>query len=483
MHDYYSNLLTAFPQVISEEKSTYIYITERHIQALWLEQKYFKNLCTMDGERIQVISPGIWNHDAGPDFIKAHLIVGEKEWQGDVEIHLNEGDWYAHRHHQDERYNQVVLHVSFWNPKIAKPIVLQNGSQAKQTFLENYLSIPLATLLQMIDLDLYPYRKFLGSGRCARELFQKMPEKKIEHFFKAAAAWRLVQKKNYINLRVPAKELHVASGIAMALGYKNNAEAFLQMFLDLYGFRDQGESGMLALALGSCGFFDQNYQEKWAKSDVYLNLRAFYLMLAMTSPELKRLKLKLTQIRPMNHPIRRLVYMAKMLTDWRITSLEAKMISLWKVSWEYYTDKKKWPEFCQQFFKLIPVYEDSYWNTHFSFENESHPENLSLMGDSLKSEILVNTVMPILYEEITSRGSLQEMKALMRFYAFMPATLSGKTQYLIHRFFGETSKGRLLERAQIEQGAFQLHKDFCIHFEASCEGCSFIQRFQDKYNK
>ena len=34
-------------------------------------------------------------------------------WFGDVEIHLKSSEWYAHRHHEDEYYDAVILHVVY----------------------------------------------------------------------------------------------------------------------------------------------------------------------------------------------------------------------------------------------------------------------------------------------------------------------------------------------------------------------------------
>jgi hypothetical protein len=100
------------------------------------------------------------------------------------------------------------------------------------------------------------------------------------------------------------------------------------------------------------------------------------------------------------------------------------------------------------------------------------------MGEDLKMEILVNTGFPLLFTEIQERGDFNELKAFQIFYGSFKASKTSKTRYLTHRFFGETLKGTLLEKAQNEQGAYQLHKDFCLHFEASCEGCPFVARYE-----
>src|SRR5437868_5565612 len=113
----YKSLLSTIPIYVEEKANGYHFFTERHLQAVWLEQKYFKNLRAVSGEEIRVISPGIWNAEAGPDFLKAHLRIGNCDYKGDIEIHLAESGWYQHRHHEDPRYNNVVFHLSLWKPK------------------------------------------------------------------------------------------------------------------------------------------------------------------------------------------------------------------------------------------------------------------------------------------------------------------------------------------------------------------------------
>src|ERR1700733_3251385 len=92
----YLQLLENFPVENSELAETqypYLHITERHLQVMWLEQKYFRGLATPEGFPIEVISPGIWNSEAGPDFLKAHLRIGPDEVKGDVELHLSDEGW------------------------------------------------------------------------------------------------------------------------------------------------------------------------------------------------------------------------------------------------------------------------------------------------------------------------------------------------------------------------------------------------------
>ena len=69
-------------------------------------------LTTTDDRLVEVIDPGLYNRrNAGPDFFNAKVRIGSTLWVGNVEIHTNASDWYAHGHDRDSAYDNVVLHV------------------------------------------------------------------------------------------------------------------------------------------------------------------------------------------------------------------------------------------------------------------------------------------------------------------------------------------------------------------------------------
>lgn len=478
MHVTYSeteNSLYTNSSFLSETKFPYLHWTERHLQVMWWEQKYFKNLKTNEGLPIEIISPGIWNSEAGPDFLKAHLKIGDHEFKGDIEIHLNDESWMHHGHHMDARYDQVILHVSLYPPQAKKEVISSKGRQIFQTHLEKFLTISQSRILQLIDLDQYPYRKFLGSGHCSQNLFSQLPEEKVFELFQSAAEWRLMQKANYIKGRVDDQSLWLPAGIAMALGYKLNTESFFELFLRLLKYKDRSEQELLALGLGITGFFAPKFQNKWRASSTYKALEAIYHKLSPYVPHV--VTLTLNQIRPLNHPVRRIAYLVKLMKDPLMGSIYKEICLCWHQNWPSACLQKDWVQLREKLTDRIPSYEDPYWNQHFTFEKEMQNVQLPLVGKGFKENVLVNTVLPLLFFSILQKNNPSETSAFREFYKTIPANYSNKANYISHRFFGDQSKGQILQKAQQQQGAFQIYEDFCSHHEASCEGCNFIEQY------
>lgn len=467
----YSQLLQHWPQQVEEKKSSYHFFSERHLQAMWLEQRYFRPLTTTSGESVEVISPGAWNGEAGPDFRFAHVKIGGREVKGDIELHLSQEGWTHHKHHIDQRYDQVVLHVCLWLPQNVVPSYTSAGNEIIQAFMEPALTIPLARITRLLDLDLYPYRKFVGSGKCAQTLFCQLPEDNIRTLLHSAAQWRFREKRNYLNGHVEDKSLRFPAGMAMALGYKHYAQLFLQLFLWLQTQPKQSIDERIVLVLGLCGFFQPAFETRWSDSKMYQRYRDHWS--DMNDETWPRFALQVQACRPYNHPVRRLVALAFLSLDESLGQLLAQMVAVWKACWIDCKKNREYRQLARALTTLFPVYQHDYWNNYFLFESQPADQSLTLMGPDLLSVMLINILIPLLQESISN--PLEE-QALLHFINALTTPSSGKRRYLVHRFFGDLPRGEALRSSLMEQGAFQLHRDFCVHYEASCEGCPFVER-------
>lgn len=475
MNQNYKEMINAGHSLISETRHPYCPFSERHLQVIWLEQKFLNPLFTHHGKPIEIISPGKWNMEAGPDFRDAHLRIGGCDYRGDVEIHLDEQGWYHHGHHCDQRYNRVILHVSYYPAVQLKLINKENGQQAFACHLEKNLKISSTEIASAIDLDLYPQKIFAVKGHCAEKVFQILPETELKQFFQSAAYWRLEKKLNFLQRIFSQSNLQFASGVALALGYKNNSKSFLELFCYLLNYRDLPYEELLAIALGICGFLEEGRKKSWEESSFYQKLQRLWW--GKKDQIEHQAILKLDRIRPFHHPVRRLAYLAHFLQD-------ARLENFWLLTLQVWTKAMLSPsitlkELEMDLLDILPDYKDDYWDYHYTFENQIQKKKLPRLGNDIRMHLLLNTTLPLLYGEMkkSSNQQPQMWEKFQRFYLSLKTPATSKSLYLHQRFFGDQLNKPFFNRAQMAQGAYQLHQDFCLHYEASCEGCPFIDRF------
>ncbi|HLH63918.1 MAG TPA: DUF2851 family protein [Ktedonobacteraceae bacterium] len=107
--------------------NAYAYLYEADIARRWWSLSRDALLPLSDGAICRVDFHGRPGGSLGPDLRDTVLIFtydgkvaagkdSERQWNekrvaGDVEFHIRSSDWFAHAHHIDPRYNNVVLHV------------------------------------------------------------------------------------------------------------------------------------------------------------------------------------------------------------------------------------------------------------------------------------------------------------------------------------------------------------------------------------
>ena len=85
---------------------------EDYLHFIWKYQLFdSKSLTTTHRDSITVLKTGLPNTGQGPDFNHASVKIGSEIFHGHVEIHIDNTEWYNHKHHQDSYYDNVILHV------------------------------------------------------------------------------------------------------------------------------------------------------------------------------------------------------------------------------------------------------------------------------------------------------------------------------------------------------------------------------------
>ena len=146
-------------------------------------------LLTTEGESVEVIDPGQANRNQGADFFNAKVKIGRTVWAGYVEIHVKASDWFRHGHHEDARYNNVVLHVV----QTADAQAVTQDGKALPTLQIDFPAHMLTRYQELCQTDDYP--------RCHR-VVASIPSLKVHSWMEQLLAERLDGKSARILKRV-----------------------------------------------------------------------------------------------------------------------------------------------------------------------------------------------------------------------------------------------------------------------------------------
>lgn len=237
-------------------------------------------LQTTTGDSVEVLSPGLHNKDAGPDFFCADIIIGGVDWMGNVEVHTRSSDWYRHGHDKDKAYNNVVLHVV---EDADSEVVTQSG----RTLPQIVVSVPEFVVRNYEQLQAYddypPCHKYIAElpSLVSRQWLGRMGNERMER--KAA---EIEQRLQYCEHNW---EQVFFITLARAFGFGLNGDAFEQWarLIPFGGAAKHRDNPMqiAALFFGQAGFLDEtaDFDERIAAAlpDADLkSLRSEYKFLA-----------------------------------------------------------------------------------------------------------------------------------------------------------------------------------------------------------
>lgn len=303
------------PDEVHETTGRYFPYSERHLHALWYDDRLRPNhLKTSRGEPVVVENPGRWNLEAGPDFLGAVLRIGREQRRvaGDAEIHVFSNDWKNHGHAADPHYANVRFHIT-WFP----------GQIDESLFPPGTVHISVCDIcttdLESIDLTAYPYAEpraraeFPMSGKSLDEIFQTL---------ESAGEDRLRQKTQrmawLIQQRGEAQALYEEA--AAALGYKHNKAPFrrLAQKLPLAALAQYGSDWktVYSVLLGISGLLPTQPGSRWPEASKK-ELRSLWDLWWKEEHKwedvepLTKADWNFSGLRPLNHPVRRLCALAQ----------------------------------------------------------------------------------------------------------------------------------------------------------------------------
>ena len=282
---------------------------ERLLHYVWKHKILpLKPLTTSEGQTVEVIDPGLHNHDQGPDFFNAKIRLDGTVWAGNVEVHLHSSDWYRHGHESDAAYNSVNLHVV---GEVDAEVVTQEGKTLPQVRLDipEHIRRSYEELCRTED---YP--------RCHR-IISSIPSIKVRPWMDALLVERLKERSEKVAERAERTggdwERATFVTLSRSFGFGLNGDAFerwaMRIPLSAAGKHRDDLFQIEALFLGMAGLIDE--VEGLRSSQEVLLLRQEYAFLKhkfSLGDAMERADWRFLRTRPSNFPSARILQIAEL---------------------------------------------------------------------------------------------------------------------------------------------------------------------------
>lgn len=383
---------------------------------------------TTDGRKVEILSVGEHNRDAGPDYSHARVKIDSHEWVGNIEIHVCSSDWLRHHHHVDKAYDNVILHVV---RTADKPIYNARGELVPQCELQyssdkDYLSA-LFDSAQKMD-------SAMSRIGCAEQLVRD-PELISKGWRKSLLRKRLECKRTSIErlLEITKGSWEHALYISLArnFGFHTNSLPFEQLAINTpLSYLQKHRNNLFqltALLMGQAGLIDEPTMQK-----EYDFLRTKFDLTPLDSSIWKH-----ARMRPQNSPELRIRQFAQLL--YLSESLLSKILD---------TDDLK---------ELEGLF------------------TVDKMGKSSIDILLINTVLPYKYAYALYKNNVVKAESVMVLMEHIPA----ENNTIIRQW---KVLGQQINNAADTQALLHLYQNYCQYHE--CINCEVgYQIFQDRQLK
>ncbi|MCP4752448.1 MAG: DUF2851 family protein [Proteobacteria bacterium] len=460
--------------------------TELWLHLLWKENRFSEvGLTTENGKNLVVLSTGWYNRGWGPDFSEARIQIEGDEFFGDIEIHIDESSWQKHRHHFDETYNKVILHVFFTRDheravnQLGQTVCsLDLGGESFDSFWETNgtpFSVPIKEL----------------PGACGLFLTEAK-YRKIKNLIFQASEQRLIRKSEQLlkelrHRRSEELEDVLFASVCKSVGYSAYAERFVQLaysypyseILKLFrSLHRQSRIEILGRWLGFFGILDaidsRNVHDDLRRE--WMALQQFWKNLVDNRPVGKTAPKKPS--RPLNDPLRRLTGLYYHLEKIQFQGLVKSWLKFFQDCRQKMENNTKClPEILELLDTIFPQPDwDPLNHMVLATSRRSDSTKLRLIGKQRQLIVLVNSILPFFLAWATLHGNKDLEKTLFSLFLILPAEgKNRKTRFMEQRLFQIHPKFTVRKNLSYHQGLIQLHDDCCRSFYEGCDNCSLMR--------
>jgi hypothetical protein len=350
---------------------------EEFLHWLW-KNRYFdaSQLFDKDSGVIEVLSPGEYNTDSGPDFFNTRLSISGTHWAGNTEIHLTSSDWFRHGHHTDHAYDNVILHL-----------VYKNDAEVYTASGRKLITIELRFDNNLWDnyLTLVNSPMIIACSKYIRQIDQFY----MHHWLWSLTITRLERKSADIEIILTRTgndwEETLYRLVSRYFGFRVNTDPFemLASRLPLKVIRRHADNLLQveSLLFGTAGLLDQALFKETVTDEYYsLLCREYRTLSSKYSLEpLDGWIWKFHRLRPANFPTLRIAQLAILLASG--DGLFSRVL-----------DCKNSDELRN----LFSVSASEYWDTHYNFGTTCKKQQKHAGRQSIDL-LLINALVPLLF--------------------------------------------------------------------------------------
>lgn len=399
-----------------------------------------QDLRTYHGDYIEIVNIGQYNMNAGPDFLHAEIVIADKLWSGSVEMHVNSSDWNLHHHSTDLAYQNVILHV-VWNHDVEIDFLRQRNVQTLilQDFIKPEIVYNYETIIQSKFEKIY-CENFI-SGLDFSDFSFWFERLLIERFEEKTEVIEKMLSQNQQNW-----EETLFKSLAKNFGLKVNVEVF-ELWANSFPFKvlqkiQYDALKVEALFFGQAGFLDEDYENDYFKQlkNEYQFLKQKFQLHSISSH-----LFKFSKMRPIGFPTIRLAQLASIYATYQ--TLFSTIIQL---------------KNSQEFYKLFDKIElNPFWETHYTFKNESKSVNKKLSKDKINN-LIINSFIPIRYAFERHNNEVE-----IDFYLDLLNEIEPEHNSILDEF---ERLGFVNKSAKDSQTLIHLKKRYCL--EKKCLNCA-----------
>jgi len=463
---------------------------ERLVQSIWFDQ-YLRTdaLRTQDGRSLEVLSPGWWNVEPGPDFLAAELRFGGGEVvRADVEVHVAAEDWYRHGHDTDPAYAGVGLHVVLDEARGHVFVSHREGARRiPQLVVSRFLSEELADIAEVAS-PASRTSDSAGPGPC-REAWRGAGEEWMGRFLDAAGDERILRKAEVfageLEQRTPDDALF--EGVMDALGYKSNRRPFrrlmrrlpvaeLRRFIPPDAPIEERTLRAEAMFFGVAGLLPEGEPE-WdeATARYVADLHRAWAGVAreLEGRAMRRADWTFGGVRPLNRPERRIAAAAHFVAAALHSGLFRTLAQALEVARGRPSDRARAAGWLKGIESLLAGEATGYWARRCTFGGRALARVHRLVGRERAAAILINIGVPLVLCE-ARRGGDESLEALVHglYAAMRPLSENRPTRRVQGRLFASPDEARrVVTSARRQQGLLQVYADFCHAATETCERC------------